>query len=235
VPFDIDTVPKIKLSEASKDDIDLKKIGYYYYLYRLGRQEMCLNLQTNKEVKELYSSYDLGYGDILIGGLGFGILPLWLANKPGVTSIKVIEISQAVVDIFLERNNIPENFTIEIADIDKYVTDKHYDCIMVDHYELTLPEWRQRSMKKIAKNIPNHNLFWSWGIEETYLRLAYNTFEDKNQECFQSNQDFSEKWEHFRTTILDIPTVPALSISKINEYIYTSIDLLDSPYANISK
>jgi len=233
MPFDVNTVPKIKLGQASKNDIDLKKVGNSYYLYRLGRQEMYINLHTNKEVKEMYSSYDLGYGNILIGGLGFGILPLWLANKPGVTSVKVIEISQSVVDIFLERNDIPDNFTIEVADVDTYTTDKHYDCVMVDHYELSLPEWRQRSMQQIAKNIPNHNLFWSWAMEETYLRLVYNTFDDKELECFQNNQDFSDKWEHFRTDILNMPTVPSLSSQKINEYIYTFIDFLDSPYANI--
>jgi hypothetical protein len=45
----------------------------------------------------------------------------------------------------------------------------------------------------------------------------------------------SQEWEFFKSNVLAIPTVPILTPEKINEYIYTFYDLLDSPYAKINK
>ena len=92
------------------DDIPYSVSLNFYKLYsdvfNKTHNYIVNNLHTNHEIKEMYSSYDLGYGKILISGLGFGILPLWLANKPGVDTIHIVEISQDVVDMFLEKNLI---------------------------------------------------------------------------------------------------------------------------------
>jgi hypothetical protein len=233
MPFDINTVPKIRLNEQSKGNVNIeKKYNRWYFLYLNNKKQMALDLFSNKEIKELYSSYDLGYGKILMGGLGFGILALWLANKPEVEHIHIIEISQDVVDIFLEKNTLPNNVTIEIADINNYKTNKQYDCVFPDHYEAFTSEDQLISMQSIAKNIPNHKVFWSWAMESVYLDLS---IKENWQELLDSNKDMSNKWEFFRSDILKIPTVPALTPEKINEYVYTWSDLMDSPYANIPK
>ena len=214
--FDINTVPKIKLSINEKNSAKIIKTeNRYYSLFVDNKRQMMLDLHTNHEIKEMYSSYDLGYGKILISGLGFGILPLWLANKPGVDTIHIVEISQDVVDMFLEKNLLPDNVTIEIADISNYKTKEKYDCILLDHYELTLAEDQLFDMQNIARNIPNHNIFWSWSMESVYIDLA---IKERFQELFYSNEEMFKKWEYFRSNIIKIPAVPELTPKKINEY-----------------
>ena len=214
--FDINTVPKIKLSINEKNSAKIIKIeNRYYSLFVDNKRQMMLDLHTNHEIKEMYSSYDLGYGKILISGLGFGILPLWLANKPGVDTIHIVEISQDVVDMFLEKNLLPDNVTIEIADISNYKTKEKYDCILLDHYELTLAEDQLFDMQNIAKNIPNHDIFWSWAMESVYVDL---TIKERFQELFYSNEEMFKKWEYFRSNIIKIPAVPELTPKKIKEY-----------------
>jgi len=227
--FDLKTVPKVKLTEDSKNNVVIsKKDNRYYYLFTEKNQQMMLDFYTNKEIKEMYSSYDLGYGKILMGGLGFGILALWLSNKPNVESIHIIELSQDVVDIFLSKNQLPSNVTIEIADVDTYVTDKNYDCILLDHYELMIPEERIKSMKQVAKNIPNHNLFWVWSMEDIYTSVSYNlSLLEFKQTVGNNYNDFYKKWESFIDKAMGIPTIPPLNPDKLNEYIYTYVDMLD--------
>jgi CRISPR/Cas system CMR-associated protein Cmr5 small subunit len=237
MPFDVNTIPKIRLTEKSINNVSIiKKFNSIYFLYRDGKQEMQLDLQTNKEIKEMYSSYDLAYGKILMSGLGFGILALWLSKKQEVKSIHILEISQEVVDIFLSKNTLPDNVTIEIADASKYKTDEYYDCILVDHYEIIHYKNQIKDMKKVAKNIPNHKLFWSWNIETVYTSALYNKYIPyQGDNKLIEGEDFSGNWEEFRKKTLNIPTVPALTPEKINEYIYTYANMMRSPYVTISK
>ena len=235
--YDRKTIPKVKIKEIFKNDIDIVKLGTSYVLYRQGKQENSFNIKNNKEAKELYSSYDLAYGKILKSGLGFGTLTLWLANKPEVESIKIIEISQDVVDIFLENNTLPDKVTIEVADIEDYKTNEKYDCILLDHYEKSPEFWKIRSMNNIAKNIPNHDLLWIWSMEELYFISCY---EDKNffwhNPRFEKNQeDFSKQWKNFKDNIVKIKTLPDLTDEKINEYIYTYINFLNSKYVYLKQ
>jgi hypothetical protein len=233
MPFNINTVPKIRLNERSKGNVSIvKKQNRNYFLYLNNKQEMAFDLYTNKEIKELYSSYNLGYGKILMSGLGFGILALWLASKPEVEHIHIVEISQDVVDIFLEKNTLPNNITIQIADMNSYKTDKQYDCVLLDHYELIESKDQLLNMQLISKNIPNHNLFWSWSMEAIYLEFGMKLNPDIP---LDPDKDISGEWNTFKSNILAIPTAPDLTPEKINEYVYTWANLLDSPYANINK
>jgi hypothetical protein len=223
--FNLKTVPKIRLTEDEKNDVKIfKKNDRYYYLFTNKGQVMMYDLYTNKEAKELYSSYDLGYGKILMGGLGFGILALWLANKPEVKSIHIIEISQEVVDIFLSKNTLPPNVTIEIADVDTYKTDTTYDCILLDHYEFVSAIDQIKSMKQIAQNVPNHTLFWSWAMESVYVESTYNLDINFSLDEIIDNQDFFDRWNTFKKETLAIPTVPDLTEEKFKEYICTYAD-----------
>lgn len=229
--FSSKNVPKVKIREFEKGDAEIFLDGSSYVLYRNGRQENCLDITTNKEAKECYSSYELGYGDVLMSGLGFGILALWLAKKPEVKSIKIIEISQDIVDAFLENNTLPENVKIEIGDIEQYKTDDKYDCILLDHYEWSSANYKIKSMKNIASNIPNHDLIWIWSIEDVYLVKCYEIHAHHNYSLIMDHQvDFSDKWDYFRNEIVDLKTFPKISPDKINEYIYTYADFLNSKY-----
>jgi hypothetical protein len=161
---------------------------------------MSLDTKNSKAIRQFYSSFDLAYGDVLVTGLGFGILTLWLDTKPEVKSIKVLEISQDVVDLFLEHNKLPDNATIEIADAREYQTDQHFDCILLDHYELH--KFTPEQLATISNNIPNHNLIWFWDLEN-YVR----------------DIKLENRWSEFKKTY--VAKFPNIDEAKITEYIDT--------------
>lgn len=161
--FDIKSVPKIVIREGVSGNVEIKKLDSLYTLYVDGEEFMGADTKTSEQIRQFYSSYDLAKGDVLLTGLGFGILPLWVASKPGVTSATVIEKSKGVVDLFLANNQLPSNMTIEVCDAYEYKSSRHFDCILLDHYEINMLTPEQATV--IAGNIPNHDLMWPWAIE----------------------------------------------------------------------
>ena len=72
------------------------------------------------------------YGDVLIGGLGIGMIIMAIQDDPKVTSITVIEQNQDVIDII--SSQIPFNNKVKIiqADVFKWKPNMRYDCIYMD-------------------------------------------------------------------------------------------------------
>lgn len=171
--FDIKSVPKIVIREGISGDVEIKKRDSLYTLYVDGEEFMGADTKTSEQIRQFYSSYDLAKGDLLLTGLGFGILPLWVASKPSVTSVTVIEKSQGVVDLFLAHNQLPNNMTIEICDAYEYKSSRHFDCILLDHYESNFPAPEQ--FKAIANNIPNHDLIWPWSVELVIENIGWQS------------------------------------------------------------
>jgi hypothetical protein len=233
--FDLNTVPKIVVKEISYKDIDiaLEKIGQVYkpnryFLYNRGSRWMVLDAYTNKEIKEMYSMYDMAQGDVMLTGFGFGILAAWIATKPEVTSVTVLEVSQDIVDIFLLNNTMPEKVNVIITDASSYTTDKHYDCLFLDHYEHQYSDWLFRNVKQISKNIPNHDILWFWSLESRSLEAVSDL--NDNSLAFkimpQGFTDLYPMYQSFKTHILDVATLPELDKFKFNEYAYTYFDKL---------
>ena len=228
--FDLKTVPQVVIEKISYNDIDIIQDSHRPKTYRLlnrGNQWMMLDMYTNKEIKELYSSYDMAYGDVLISGFGFGVLACWLASKPEVTSVTVLEMSKDVYDIFLMNNRLPDKINIIIADACEYKTDKHFDCLFLDHYEKNSTDWVFRNVRKIAKNLPNHDILWFWSLEEKYAEVMFDIPKDEliKTVLWHNYVDFYVKYNEFKN-ILDIKTLPELSRDKFNDYIYTYCDRL---------
>lgn len=228
--FDKNTVPKFNIVPGVSGDITISnplEEPNMFYLYKDNKQLMALDTQTNREIKELYSSYDLAYGDVLISGLGFGILSLWAASKPEVKSVKVIEYSQGVIDLFLQCNTLPKNMTIELGDISTYKSNDKYDCILLDHFQDHLPEnkWylNLENIKTISINVPNHNLIWGWSIEHMFLSKKFEiTYEQLFIDPIDLRQfDLYSKWLEFIDKDINVITLPSLSKHKLNEYVYT--------------
>jgi hypothetical protein len=226
--FNLDTVPEVNIKESTYGSINViyNKERFTYLLYNDGIQWMGFDRHSNKEIKEMYSSYDLAYGNVLISGLGFGILALWLASKPEVKSITVAEVSEDVVGLFLKNNTLPDKIKIIVQDISKYTTKEKYDCIFLDHYEDQPYMWRLENMKKIVKAIPNHTIFWAWALEAMYCFYSYGLSKEllEGPFLYYNNVDFSTNWEKFKSETLNISTCPNLSPKKINEYVYTYYD-----------
>jgi hypothetical protein len=228
--FDKNTVPSFNIIPATSGDIVISnpdEDSLRFYLHKNGKQLMVLDTRTNREIKELYSSYDLAYGDVLVSGLGFGILPLWLAYKPEVTSVKVIEFSQEVIDLFLQSNEIPGNLIIELGDISTYVSDDRYDCILLDHFQDHLPQSEYhlnlKSIEDVSRNVPNHDVIWGWSLEHMFLTKKFKV---DHMQLYVNPIDLRQldlypAWLEFIRDDMDVATVPSLSKHKLTEYVYT--------------
>jgi hypothetical protein len=229
--FDLKTVPRVVVKEITYNDIDIVKDlnrPNTYRLFNKGLQWMVLDRYTNKEIKELYSSYDMAYGDVIISGLGFGVLACWLASKPEVTSVTVLEFSKDVYDIFLINNELPDKIEVIITDASEYKTDKKFDCLFLDHYEQNTTDWVFKDVKKIVNNLPNHKILWVWALEQRYAEVMFgiNPNDLNKTLLWDFYIDFYSKYDEFKNDCLKIKTLPDLDKNKFNDYVYTYFDRL---------
>ena len=214
------SVPPVEIKVASSGPIDIIDHGQQVILYNNGDRWMVFNKENNKEIHEMYSSYDLAYGDVLVSGLGFGILALWLCNKPEVSSVTVVEISEDVIKLFKDANVVPEKLKIINDNMVTYNTDIEYDVLLLDHYERQLHDWILKDMAKICGRI-KHKKFWSWALEFLYLSQMYNE-EDIEIIIDKNGNDLSNYWSEFVDKFLPQEIMlKNITNDKINEYIYS--------------
>jgi hypothetical protein len=223
--YNVNSVPDFVIKEASSGPIDIVDHGDRYCLYNNGDQWMSYQKNSDSEIKAMYSSYDLASGDVLVSGLGFGILALWLCSKPDVTSVTVVEISEDVIEIFKKHNTIPKKLNLVNDNIITYNTDKKYDSILLDHYEKQNPDWILRDIQKICKRI-NHNFFWAWSLEALYLFKMYTNFKNIKEidiDAILKKCDFhlGLYWEEFVDDFFpEEKFMKNISNEKLNNYIY---------------
>jgi hypothetical protein len=226
MPFDIKSVPAFKVEETSFGNVEIVLKNGTYVLYNNGIRWMSLSVDDYPEIREMYSSYDLAYGDVLITGLGFGILALWLCDKPNVKSVTVIESSPDVIEIFKKFNRVPENLKIINDNASTFKTDVKYDGIFLDHYELQNWDWRLKDMKEFSSRI-KHDVFWAWSLEEAYMLKAFEL--DKNSLYgselkhleFLSIEDKATEWNAFAKKFFpEEDFLLSIAHEKIREYIY---------------
>lgn len=211
-------MPKFNIKESF---LGKAKISYNegtYYLYNGDTKWMSLTENNLHQVAELYSSYDQAYGDVLISGLGFGILPLWICNKPEVKSVTVIEISQDIIELFTSLNTVPDKMNIINKDILSFTTKEKYDCLLLDHYEVQDWSWKLNNMKQVCNNI-NHDIFWAWSLEKDYLVQYFDIY---NTYLFESKPDLAVHWKDFiQNNLPDEQYLLEMPNKIINNYIYT--------------
>lgn len=222
--FDLSTFPGIFIRENQKGDAKIwfDDIHKVWILEHSGESWMGLNTFNNYQLKQFYGAYDLAYGDVLCTGLGFGLLPVWLTNKPSVKSVTVIEKSYEVIDMFMEANPFNAKLNIKCGDATTFATDQKFDCIFFDHYEIQ--DWSKSisEAKQISANVPNHDLSWMWALEHFYVEDYYQTSK-LSPRIFK---DFSERYDDYRTNVGKGIKFPNLTKDKINEYIYTYHNIL---------
>ena len=124
-----------KISPGSVGKAKIEERGNAYILYVDELKWMIAEKNSNRPMKEFFSSYDLASGNVLLSGLGFGILAQWIAKKAEVSSVTVIEQNQDVLDLFLKNNKLDPKVKVYINDIKTYTDNQHYDWAILDHYE----------------------------------------------------------------------------------------------------
>ena len=63
-----------------------------------GETWMVYHLNNHGQALQFYSHYQLAYGHVICTGLGFGTREHWLATKPEVKKITVLEKYKEVID-----------------------------------------------------------------------------------------------------------------------------------------
>lgn len=196
-------------------------LGVYTLRHR-GIQWMATDGEFISARDLLHSQYDLAYGDVLITGLGFGILAKALAQKESVKSVTVLELNSEVINAFLEHNELDQKITIVEADASTFVSEDKYDCLLPDHYELQGIEWTLNDMNNMAKRI-DHDVYWPWGIEEIFLMKTYPRakYSLSSEMLFKTyREEIPVKWKQFIEETLDgHPTLATISEEKLFEYL----------------
>ena len=221
--YNAESVPSFFIKEGSSGNIKIVDKGKGFILYENNKFWMNSLKKNDSAIRQLYSSYDLAYGNVIISGLGFGILALWLCNKPDVVSVTVIEFSEDVIKLFKDSNSIPDKLNIVNMDIRNYNTDTEYDAILLDHYETESFDFILDDIQKISSKIKHKNM-WAWPLEEMYLfkmyaNENYRVVHDLVDKC---DKDFSLLWNDFVDTFFPKEEMlKNISNQKLNEYIYT--------------
>lgn len=198
-------------------------IDFTYNLARVYKQGSAYVLTVNDERWLIYdyerhsterqfsSSYDVAYGDCVLSGLGLGILPEMLMNKPEVKSITVYESNKDVIEInkligfdSIKKINI-------IHDKIENVQGIKCDCLLLDHYEFESDEYILNNVKQINDAI-QPKVVWFWRAETT----AYNAYLDRK---LGSNiSDFGEMYQAWKKQS-GISNLPDLDKNKIDFYL----------------
>lgn len=107
--------------------------GEYMRLVRLsGNSERVIMSDTPNERMWGAEAVRWAHGEVLIAGLGIGMVLTAIAVKPGVDHIFVVELEQEVIDLTWNGNlagrlprNVADKVTMVWADIHQVIPDKH--------------------------------------------------------------------------------------------------------------
>lgn len=202
--------PNIKECEIDNAKI-IKESKSIYSMFVDDEKWMTEDISTRVSAKELYSSYELSYGDVLLSGLGFGILPVWISNKTNIKSITVVEKNKSVIDLFnINNRNYSSKIKIINEDMNIFKTNERFDCVFLDHYENEPFDIQIKNMQQVYKNVSNHETFYAWRMEQLYFFIMLNGI--TNKLIFEKN-----KWKDFKN-FLQIETVPDLIEEQIKDF-----------------
>jgi len=185
----------------------LYKNNNVYNLTVNGHKWFTYNYINHTTVREFNSSYDVAYGDCVLSGLGLGILPALLLQKPDVKSITIYESNSDVIKLnklvgFIDLNQINViNKPIEEAN------NIECDCLLLDHYEDESEDYIIKNMKAISNNI-NYNKVWFWKAEY-FILLNY----------LNSDLNLNESYMQWLANYNEIPKLARLKTDKLKYYI----------------
>ena len=129
------SVGEYKLEHFEIPDNDLYALfhhipsGHFVRLTHSGEVVMS-NTQMEKDTNLDFVNH--AHGDILIGGLGIGLVLMAIQDKKEVNSITVIEHSPEVIELIKDQLPLNDKVKIVLADVFQYVPNKKYNVIYLD-------------------------------------------------------------------------------------------------------
>lgn len=105
--------------------------GEYIKLTHCGK---CVMSDTPMEKRTNARFVANAHGDVLIGGLGIGLIVLPIQNNPEICSITILEQSKEVISLIGEQLDFNSKVNIINADVFDWKPPKgrQYDCIYMD-------------------------------------------------------------------------------------------------------
>lgn len=93
------------------------------------------------------------HGDVLIGGLGIGMIILAIQDKPEVNSVTVVEKNQEVIDMIATQLNFNEKVNIVCADVFEWKPEKgiKYDVSYMDIWNYINKDVYEKEMKPLKR------------------------------------------------------------------------------------
>lgn len=156
--------------------------GKYIRLLHNGE---CVMSDTNME-KRTNSDFCINaHGDVIIGGLGIGMIIMAIQDKPEVNSITVIEKNQEVIDIVASQLDLNDKVNIICADVFEWKPERgvKYDVaymdiwswINEDVYKNEMQPLKRKYVRFLRPKSENPNRFnacWAEYQAKTGRRLA---------------------------------------------------------------
>lgn len=152
---------------------------------RLTHNGECVMSDTNMEKRTNMDFVCNAYGDVLIGGLGIGMIILAIQDKPEVKSITVIEKNQEVINMVASQLNFNEKVNIICADVFEWKPEKNvkYDVSYMDIWNWINEDVYEREMKPLkrkyarflrskSENPNRYNKCWAEYQAKTGRRLS---------------------------------------------------------------
>lgn len=144
-----DSVAYIKTKFGTRFYVVFDHIDHYCGLFDFNFPDR--PIMSNSEEDSAFALMAIGKarGDILVTGLGLGILSFAIMRKENVISIDVVEKYQEVIDLIAPQVPFNEKVNIICNDIMDFVPTKTYDVIIINTVceELQLEEEKQIRMK----------------------------------------------------------------------------------------
>ena len=96
---------------------------------------------SEAEYNEHQWLWDNAIGDVLVGGLGIGMIHQPLIDNPNVTSVTIVELEQDVVDLVWEHCAKDDSFTLVVADFETWIPpeDSSFDTVWADTWLVDNP------------------------------------------------------------------------------------------------
>ena len=86
---------------------------------------------------------DLNNKNILVTGLGLGVIPQWIIENNSTSTVDVIEMDQELITSISDMGHLSPSINIISGDANTFIPTSNYDLIIFDHFamedENTLP------------------------------------------------------------------------------------------------
>ena len=186
-----------------------------------GIQWMVLD-ERHGSASQFYSHYKLAKGHVICTGLGFGAREHWIASKPEVTKVTVLEKFEEVIDYHKDiGTKWPDK--IEIVNCDANDYKGSCDFLSIDHYEYDDVLRILDSIKKVCNNITCESA-WFWMLEP-WIRLGYITDNTENPTIIPKkiwyggiDNDIQENYTKIKTYFENVK-LPNLNKEQLTKFI----------------